>query len=187
LIPDAAIEEIWALRINPSDLSNIERPRGEGPATGGGQLYIQVGQRMVPHLLRFLRKPYPTNVPISLTVASVGMPGHLDVVQFDKKSQGRMRIPNQNRYRATRVYAWSPASGFPSLPEDGASTEDAATLIKSLGGLHIFLARSSDLKVWAGYNKGNLDDRGGAFPFAHLLSGNSEGGYWKYDEGPRPS
>jgi hypothetical protein len=136
---------------------------------------------MVPHLLRFLNQPYPQGAPISVTVASVGTPDQVDVVQFDKKSAHRMRIPNQNRHRAARVYAWSPAAGFPSLPEDATSTDDAEQLIASLGGLHIFLARSSDSTVWAGYTMGTVDDHDGAFPFAPLLSGDAEGGYWKYD------
>ena len=185
MTPDFVIEELFALRINPSDLSNIERPPGTGPATGGGQLYIQVGQQMVEHLLRFLRQLDPG--PIDLTVASVGRPELRDVVQFDNKSQGRMRIRNQNRHRTGRVPAWSPANGFPSLPEEAASTADARRLITSLGGLHVFLARVADGTVWAGYTVGTLDDRGGELPFAPLLSGDAEGGYWAYAETGGPS
>ena len=172
------IVELWGLRIDPSDLSNIERPRGEGPATGGGQLYIQVNLPRTADLLRFLDAEYPEDRPLEVTVRNIGTEGTADLVQFDKKSEGRMRIPNQNRHRARRVRAWSPEVGFPHLPESEASTQDAKALISSLGGLHIFLARDKNGTIWAGYTTGSVDPKYG---FAPVVSGDSEGGYWRYE------
>lgn len=182
MIPNVDIDELWAIKVNGSDLYDIERPVGVGPKGGGGQSFIQVAKGAVPQLLRFLRAPYPPNgQPIELPVASVGRPGHVDIVQFASKSQGRMRIPNQNRHRAERVHAWSPANGFPSLPADAVSTEHANELINRLGGLHIYLIRAADGVVWAGFTTGTLDDQGGALPFAYMLSGSHPGGYWRYE------
>ena len=48
------IEELWALKVNPSDLYNIERVPEDKPKTGGGHTYIQVPKGQVPHLLKFL-------------------------------------------------------------------------------------------------------------------------------------
>lgn len=174
------IVELWALRLNPSDLSNIERPIGEGPVGGGGQLYIQIKTTMIPSLLKFLGAAYPSDGPLSVTVRNIGSDGSSDVVEFHAKSQGRMRIANQNRHRANRVRAWSPQMGFPTLPAR-ATTTDAAEAIASLGGLHIFLAKDTEGTIWAGYTTGVVDDQDGTLPFAHLVSGQHEGGHWKYE------
>lgn len=181
MTPAVNIDEIWSLRVNPSDLSNIERPVGVGPATGGGQLYVQIGKTMVQPTLDFLRIKYPAGSPVNVPVRCWGKNAALvENVEFSDKSQGRMRITNQNRHRANRVFAWSPSNGFPQL-SGSASTADAKALIAKLGGLHIWIVRDDTGELWAGYSKGAAPPADQAHqPFAHMLYGSHPGGHWKY-------
>lgn len=173
------IEELWAHRLNASDLSNVERYPGDGPEGGGGQLYIQLGKLQVPAALKFLRVQY-NDLPVRVEVTNIGT-GAMSWLEFDTKSNGRMRLPNQNRHRGTRLPAWSAAVGFPQLPRSEAVTATAAnTAWRALGGLHIFLARDDQDVVWAGFTKGVVT----GVPFAALVSGAHPGGYWKYEPAP---
>ena len=177
------IDELWSLKITPSDLYNIERTPSDGPATGGGQTYIQVPNRLVDPLLTFLREEYPPNgVPLRLEVYNRARPDlPVEQLEFWAKSQGRMRIARQNRHRHSRLRAWTPEAGFPSL-EAYQDTDDAADLLNSIGGLHIYLARAADGTVWADYTKGRPSKDDAQLPFAHILWGEGRGGYWRYEK-----
>lgn len=89
-----------------------------------------------------------------------------------------MRIAQQNRHRHSRLSAWSPAAGFPSL-QPGQGTADANKLLTALGEVHIYLARDAHGNVWAGYTKGAPTAKQQQQPFANILWGSSPGGYWK--------
>lgn len=180
---DIKIHELWSLRINPSDLYNIERPIGDNPSSGGGHTYIQVPKSQVKPLLSFLHEKYPQNgVPIILTVHNQGKPGSIpEQIEFWAKSAGRMRISKQNRHRHSRLSAWSPANGFPVL-KPNETTDDARKLLKSIGELHIYIARGEDDSVWAGYTKGAPSNEQLELPFASILWGTSPGSYWIYKE-----
>ena len=41
------IKELWSLKLNPSDLYNIERVRTDRPKKGGGHTYIQNSESMI--------------------------------------------------------------------------------------------------------------------------------------------
>jgi hypothetical protein len=176
--------ELWSLRIRGSDLYNIERSLHDNPPGGGGHTYIQVPRVLVSDLLAFLCEPKmpPNGVPITVDVGNQARP---DVppqrLEFWSKSAGRMRIARQNRHRHSRLSAWLPAAGFPSL-QSGQTTDDANKLLNELGGVHIYLARDTDGKVWAGYTKGAPTAKQQQQPFANILWGNSPGGYWKHEE-----
>jgi hypothetical protein len=175
------IVEVWSYRPNASDLYNIERT--VNPDGGGGQRYIQIRKSQLPDLLKFLGLRHVPDSKVSLSVRSHYDPGKVDVIEFDSKSQERMRIANQNRNWSTRASGWSPEAGFPSLgpTED---TGDARRLIESIGGLHIYLVRDVNCKVWAGYTKGAApppEDAG--LPFIGMLYGADDGGYWRYEKG----
>jgi len=180
---EVEIHELWSLRLNPSDLYNIERTLDDNPRTGGGHTYIQVPKGQVESLLRFLHKEYPPNgVPISLSVGNQGKPGTAtEQIQFWAKSANRMRISQQNRHRHSRLSAWSPESGFPVL-QPNETTDDARALLKSLGGLHLYVARGEDQSVWAGFTTGTPSAEQSEEPFANILWGTSRGGYWIYEE-----
>ncbi len=173
---DISVVELWSIRLNPSDLYNIER--GHNPLGGGGQRYIQIGQPMVQPSLEFLKVGF-ADLPVHLPVRCIGQPEGVDEVLFHRKSEGRMRIANQNRYAQHRCRAWSPANGFPSL-QPHENTRDARTLLAGIGGLHVFLVRDGDGEIWAGYTTGShtpADLKG--FGFGPLLY-EGLGGYWQY-------
>jgi hypothetical protein len=176
---DVPIAELWSQRVNPSDLYNIERPIGDGPATGGGQLYIQIGKQSATNVLSFLNEKYPEQGdPIRLAPRAIGMPGRSGIIEIAEKSAGRLRIPNQNRFRAVRHPAWAPENNFPFLDPQDCSTEAAQEVIQSLGGLHIFLAMDPDGELWAGFTTGQQDASTNP-SLAAILSGNHPGGLWR--------
>lgn len=177
------IEELWALKVNPSDLYNIERVPEDKPKTGGGHTYIQVPKGQVPHLLKFLHIGYPDNgKKTTLLVGNQKTPNvDPEELEFWSKSSGRMRIAQQNRISQNRLSAWSPQYGFPKL-ESFEGTPIASTLLDAIGQLHIYLIRTSDGAVWAGYTKGKPSEEDLQQPFADLLWGQSKGGYWSFKE-----
>jgi len=176
------IQEIWSCRLNPSDLYNIERSLNDNPDSGGGHTYIQVSTGLVEPLLKFLDATYPSNgTPIILNVGNQRNPNSSsETLEFYSKSSQRMRISKQNRHRHSRLSAWLPQVGFPSL-KPNETTQDARALLSRLGGVHIYLARGPDNSVWAGYTKGTPTARESCLPFADIMWGNKAGGYWCYD------
>ncbi len=180
---NSAINELWSLKINPSDLYNIERSLNDNPETGGGHTYIQVPRGNVENLLSFLHQDYPRNgSSITLEVGVQQNPEMpLEKIEFWSKSAGRMRIAQQNRHRHNRHSAWSPERGFPSL-EPGQDTRDASRILQDIGGLHIYIARCSEGSLWAGFTKGIPSKNENSLPFVDILWGNTTGGYWIYEE-----
>ena len=178
---EIGICQLWSLRLNPSDLYNIERVCDDNPENGGGHTYIQIPKGQVPHLLRFLGERYPTNSQqISVMVSDQKAPNSTsEIIQFCSKSAGRMRISQQNRHRHSRLAAWSPQSGFPKLKPYKGSIE-AKALIQEIGGLHIYLARDSNANIWGGYTTGPVPQASTYLPFSNILWGlNNPGGYWQ--------
>lgn len=176
--------EVWALRIDPSDLYNIERVRGDNPAGGGGHTYIQIPHAMVAPTLKFLRARLPSLG--QAIILDVKDPGHRQApanqIEFWRKSDDlngrpRMRIARQNRHRHARLPAWSPAAQFPILGA-GQKTADARTLLRQIGGLRIWLARDANGDVWSGFTRGRPSAADSALPYAHVAWGNGPGGYW---------
>ena len=180
---DIKISELWSLRLNPSDLYNIERTLNDNPIGGGGDTYIQVPKGQVEPLLNFLKKDYPANgVPIELLIGNPNKPNiEPEKVEFCSKSAGRMRISNQNRHRQPRLSAWLPSANFPVLQQNQ-TTDDARTLLEDIGGLHIYIARGLDNSVWAGFTIGKPSTEEAELPFANILWGTSRGGHWIYKE-----
>lgn len=180
MIPGINIDELWSYRPNASDLYNIER--SINPVGGGGARYIQIRKSQLADLLMFLDLPRVPNSPVSLPVKSHFDPMSSDIIDFDVKSQDRMRIANQNRNFSHRVAGWSPKAGFPMLgPSD--TTQDAEKLLNAIGGLRIYLVRDEHAQVWAGFTKGAVAPPEVAnLPFASLLYGNTDGGYWRFEE-----
>lgn len=171
------------MRISAATLYNIERTTDDNPVGGGGAVYIQIAKGLVVDLLRFLRAEYPDNGDVlEVKVGNFLRPLQLpEILTFSSKSQGRMRIANQNRHRARRLSAWLPRENFPSL-EAGQDTDDARNVLKEIGGLRIFLVRGEDGKIWAGYTIGEANIAEAKQPFASINWGTStSGGYWQYE------
>jgi hypothetical protein len=178
------ITELWSMRISAATLFNIERVIGDNPVGGGGAVYIQVAGGLVDDLLKFLRSAYPKNGEvIEVTAGNLRKPTQpQEKLTFSSKSQGRMRIANQNRHRAVRHPAWSPEEGFPSLAS-GQTTEDARAVLENIGGLRICLVRVEDGNIWAGYTIGAASDAEAKLPFADINWGAAtSGGYWSKKE-----
>jgi hypothetical protein len=176
------IEELWSLKITPSDLYNIERWPSDKPKTGGGQIYIQVPKSLVDSLLTFLEADYPDGEPIVLEIHNRAQPDlPTERLEFWAKSMGRMRIARQNRHGQNRLQAWSPDRGFPRL-EQYQGTDVAEKLLDSIGGCHIYLARASNGTIWAGFTTGSPSKDEAKLPFADILWGESKGGHWQYEE-----
>ena len=174
------LEELWAMNISGATLYNIERTVKDNPVGGGGATYIQVGKSLVDGLLVFLRENYPGNgQTIEIMMGDFSRPNiSPQPIVFSSKSQGRMRISNQNRHRAIRHPAWSSAAGFPSLTA-GQKTDDAKLLLQNIGGLRIFIARAEDSSLWAGFNTGAPNKNVKDPSLRNILYG-KKGGHWKY-------
>jgi len=176
--------QLWSLRLNPSDLYNIERVPDDNPENGGGHTYIQIPKGQVPHILRFLGKSYPDNgEQITISVGDQKDPDTTaQIIEFWAKSSGRMRISQQNRHRHARLAAWSPQSGFPTL-EPYCGSDIAKSIIQDIGGLHIYLARDQNGKVWGGFTTGPIPESSSHLPFSNILWGQKNpGGYWQLEE-----
>ena len=173
------LASVWSQKLTGSSLYNIERRLGDGPTTGGGQLYIQIPRLSVGDLLEFLGTAAPRNgSPIRLPVKAIGASGQSADIEIHSKSAGRLRIANQNRFRALRHPAWSPEIGFPRLDEPNVTTEAANDLIESMGGVHIFLAFDEAGVLWGGFTVGTI-----IHPdpdLARILSGRHPGGVWRF-------
>ena len=177
------IKDLWSLKLNPSDLYNIERPKDDNPPSGGGHTYIQIPAGLVDGTLTFLRVEHlPIEGHVNLEVRDPSDPSSdPEQVEIWSKSAGRMRIAQQNRHRHTRLSAWSPQSGFPKL-DSNATTNGAKSLLHSIGGLHLYFVRGEDGKVWAGFTTGTASKQEAKLPFANILWVSSRGGYWAYEE-----
>lgn len=173
------VDEIWTKSINASELFNVERKSSAGPDSGGGQLYFQIPVSRVADTLKFLQTTYE-ELPTTIPVRCIGSEAS-DTLTFFKKSAGRMRTGPQNRQRNQRLDAWTPKFGFPRLSDNVASKEDADLLLEDLGGLHIFLARTTNNETWAGFTTGSMPPKGWPdLEFNNLLFGvDQPGGYWK--------
>lgn len=175
--------EVWSLRLNPSDLRNIEPTKR--PANGGGQTYIQIPSRLVPATLKFLqvKKPPAQGQMISLQVKDPANPKAApERIEFWVKSddQGgntRMRIARQNRHRHPRFSGWAPNAGFPKLGA-GDQTPQAKAKLASVGGVRIFLARDANGVVWGGFTQGAPSLAEQKLPYAATAWAPSAGDYW---------
>lgn len=172
--------ELWTRKLQPFELYNIERRLNDNPATGGGELYIQVPETRVPSLLQFLGAQMPPlGAYVALQVKNPVMPNAPpETLQFWAKSQNRMRTGPINRFRASsmRPGGWSPAAGFPTLPA-GHGTAQARALLNGIGGVRVFLARDGNGLVWAGFTQGAPTAAEAALPYANI-AWRGQGGYW---------
>ena len=177
------INELWSMKLTPSDLYNIERGEGEGPVGGGGQGFIQIAKKNVLNLLKFVGKNY-SDLPINLEVHNFfTLSGGVERINLSSKSGGRMRFNNQNRHRTPRLTAWSNTHGFPVIGKNDA-TDIAKETLNQIGGVRLFLARSVNGEVYAGFTQGEADEQESEQPFAEQLWGSAaKGGYWSLKGG----
>ena len=177
------INELWSMKLTPNDLYSIERGLANKPDGGDGQSYIQIAKKNVPNLLTFVGKNY-SNLPINLEVHNFfTLSGGVERINLSSKSGGRMRFANQNRHRAPRLTAWSNTHGFPVLGKND-DTDIAEETLNQIGGVRLFLARSVNGGVYAGFTQGEADEQESEQPFAEQLWGSAaKGGYWSLKGG----
>lgn len=172
--------EVWTRKLQPFELYNIERRLNDNPATGGGELYIQVPGSRVQSLLQFLGAHMPPlGAFVTLQVKNPLQPNApAEDLQFWAKSANRMRTGPINRFRSSnmRPSGWSPAAGFPVLPP-GHGTPQARALLNGLGGIRVFLARDAAGDVWAGFTQGGPTPAEAALPYANIAWA-GKGGHW---------
>lgn len=124
------VQGLFWRRPSKGDLWSIERKTGL--ATGGGQNYILLPKSLDPHeLFTFFRREgewNPKDRPAhKLTAAVLGDPDTTGTIPFmprGEASPGVYRIANQNHHRGgIRHPAWTPAHGFPTLPNEAAAAD----------------------------------------------------------------
>ena len=159
--PTGVITSVFWRRVTPGDFFNIERGASAGPASGGGQLYIDIplgsgislqdfGNFVSDALLASDDSSWNT---IEIQAYSVSAPVVTAPLTLTPRRGGnrRYRIANQNRQaiEGQRHPAWSASRGFPLAPDDVSSSTDSR--MPDLSFLKIFIARTDLGEFLAGY------------------------------------
>ena len=152
------VNEIFWRQVTNADFFNIERARGQGPSTGGGQLWVSIS--FGAHLDHaafgaFLGIEPPEAVTSTrprrtIQVHALHAPDAVGPLEFGAHyrpgSQGddRYYIARQNRRRprGERHPAWMPDSGFPHAPEEIDDKDHPS--IPDLSQLKILVLRAED-------------------------------------------
>lgn len=151
------VDRIWWRNVQPGEFYNIERHHRLASG-GGGSLYIEIPNRMVPETLEFLDAA-DSNVDdlpvITIEAGVVGRPGESGPIEFRRKEGSRMRIARQNRQQpgSQRHPAWTGARDFPVAPDDISSTDEALPYFPD-GGLRIYIIKTVKGDYYAGFTKG---------------------------------
>lgn len=163
------LELIWWRRVTANDFFNIEKELLPGPH---GQLHIDVP--FVSALFTFLGLPplLPKSSwidqPVVAAVAS--RPALRSTITFrPRKPNDRydIRLQNINAADSERHPAWTPAFGWPSPSVAPTSTLTARPHVA--GGLTIYLARTADGSIFAGFTTGASLPAGAPSTFAPLF------------------
>ncbi len=150
------IQAIVYRYLTDNDFFTIYKPPGTETG-GGGQLYIDFLTSQIPvtqwngffnGVTGLARSSVRNGPQWEFPVHSIGLrpPTRPQVLRVYQRRAASICIPNQNinTKSANRVTAWSPSRGFPSPsnPSVRNSVPD---------GLVVFLVRTSDDEVWAGW------------------------------------
>lgn len=155
------IDRIWWRNVQPGEFYNIERHHQI--AGGGGSLYIEIPNSMVPATLDFLGASGANvdSLPvITIEARVIGQPSVSGPIEFHRKAGGRMRIARQNRQQpnSQRHPAWIAARGFPTAPDGIRNKEEALPYFPD-GGLRIYIAKTVEGDYYAGFKKGSRPAR----------------------------
>ncbi len=159
-----AITSVLWRSVTRADFFNIERAKGVGPDSGGGQTYISLSFGLsMDHSAfgRFLNVTPPDAIRTTrprkiievavLEAPSVTAPLAFEPRYTDLSQNDRYRIARQNRRRTAseRHPAWMPERGFPAAPKTVQSKDDPA--VPDLSVLKIFVAKTDDGQYFAGF------------------------------------
>ena len=151
------VDLIWWRNVQPGEFYNIERyPQIEG---GGGSLYIEIPNSIVPATLDFLDATGTNVEALPVITIEAKVAGNLSLsgpIEFHRKSGSRMRIARQNRQQASsqRHPAWTAARGFPTAPDDVRDKEEALPYFPD-GGLRIYIVKTVEGDYYAGFTEGS--------------------------------
>ena len=154
--------------LTDADYFNINKPTGTEEG-GGGQSYIDfpITDISIPQWKYFfsdiidLRESTETVSPIWLfPIYSIGLPKEMkQKLKIYQRRNASVSIAAQKIHsrRSNRVWAWHPICGFPK-PAD---QDDRHQLPP---GLAVYLVKTNNGEVWAGWFQGNLSDKIGILP-----------------------
>jgi hypothetical protein len=155
------IAAIWSRTVQEGEFYNIERAPDLPSGGGGGARYIEIPETLVDGTLRFLSASRLSDgsLPERTIVARViGDPAVSSPLEFKPKAKagGRLRIANQNRQapESQRHPAWQSDNGFPKTPDSVADRNAAAAHMA--GGIHVYLVRTTDGDIYAGFTTGSV-------------------------------
>jgi hypothetical protein len=160
-MPD--ILKIFWRGITKADFFNIERARGVGPLTGGGQTYVSVSFSGLTYeeLGSFLDVVPPGEIGTSrpsktIDVGVIEEPLIRAPIEFASRYRpprpnDRYKISRQNRQRSGQLRhpAWTGARGFPEAPNDVSDRNDAR--IPDLTYLKVIILRLDTGDYLAGF------------------------------------
>lgn len=159
------VDSLWYRQLNPGDYFTIERSDEARPAGGGGQGYVDIPGTLRDPLFQFLgvqrpasdEGPWPPAIQIDARV--IGAPDLVSPLIFSHRGESesdRYRIANQRRQgnNPGRHPAWTAQRGFPTTPDDVATTEEAARSLPD-GGVRLFVVKTVDGEYYAGFAEGN--------------------------------
>ena len=140
--------------LTEADFFNMYKPP-KTEAGGGGQLYIDFLTSSIPvpswdrffNGVRNLKRTVVTNGPQWMfPIHSIGITSAKQTLRIYQRREASICIPNQNinTRSANRVHAWSPNNGFPK-PDNPENRNSLPA------GLAVYLVRTTDNKVWAGW------------------------------------
>lgn len=154
------VEKIFWRRVQPGDLFNCEKELTSGPK---GQIHIDIAPSEA--IESFLSvPPVPDGEAYPVNVRSIGAPGVVEPLQFNQRparsgGNARWGIPRQNRGTTDplRPTAWTEPFGWPRFDEPPKSREDAQAKLDDIGGLVIYIVRTTTGELYAGMTRG-IDD-----------------------------
>lgn len=174
---------LWVRKVPPNNFLNIERDPANGPEGGGGALYLEVPSSHVSDLLGMLGGDVDEEGNLILDVGVIGRPKLVKPLTFSQKTGDRLRLfQNRQTTPSRRHPAWSPAMGFPKAPDDVRDRHQVTRYIA--GGLRVFLARTKNGKLFAGFLIGDYPANWPDHPrLKQLFSGDGgverfHGGLW---------
>lgn len=176
------VESIWFKRVTNADFFNIEKAPGTTQG-GGGMTYFDIPKTARDALFRFLgfEVPPPTGPFPAIhlpDVRAIGAPDRAAQLSMSKNRDNdpRYRIENQNRHMpgSQRHPAWTPELGFPQATSPVTDAASAEPFLRN--GLRIFLVRTTNDKIYAGFIEGHAPPPDWPPPLEAMFTSSDPGG-----------
>lgn len=166
------IEKIFWRKIQPGDLFNSEKELKAGPK---GQIHMDIAPS--ESIEAFLGvSPVSEGKRYKLEIGTIGQPDAIESLEIyqrpTRNGNARWSFPRQNRAGDgnQRPTAWTEAYGWPTFQSPPQSKDDAADALERIGGLFIYLVRTTKGNHYAGMTTGNSDHLAWPDALVSLLS-----------------